>query len=211
MAPFDRLPIEVVTEVVNVLDYHSLPNFRLTSKLFASFVSPKRLTLAFLITKLRLLYTEWQHSLQEGMSWNPMIRRYNHQITALLRPQFNDRDCRSVANRALQLLQLRVNAELCPLDEIPDLLPCYFCLKYVPRENFVPSQIKRKRVFGRLNCIYRFCNDCAVRKKNGRRARLSIMGRGISGSASVVANSKHCESSQEVAQSLTESARIATA
>lgn len=180
MSPLNELPTEVITDIINLLDYHTLPNIRLTSHFFASFIPQTQLSVAFQIAKLRLLYSECLRSarLRNDLSSNPTAHKYINHVNTLLQLHLNDEECDSEANRIGHSTKHLSGAEPCHTSIVPELLPCYFCLKYVPYGNFVPSQVKRKRAFGHVKCIHRFCNDCAVRKKKWARGEIVFTGKG---------------------------------
>ena len=170
MAFFNRLPIEVITDIINVLDYRSLYNIRLVSKLFASFISPFQLMLAFQIARLRLLGSECRYVVNipyvmTVLSCGELADKYGNHINTLLPSHLNDyefgQEVEQVWNSIVFLARYGSRAE----SPMADCLPCYFCLKHVTWSNFVRSQRRDKRALGHQNCIYRVCNQCVTRKK----------------------------------------------
>lgn len=157
--------------IINVLDYRSLYNIRLVAKLFASFISPIQLTLAFQISRLRLLVCEcqfidkWLGNHRYVLSRGNIADKYTNDINTTLQSHLKDYECGQEADVVWSSMKYLAHRGYPAERPVAGGLPCYFCLKHVPRSNFVPSQRRNKRAFGKENCIYRVCNECVTRKK----------------------------------------------
>ncbi|OAP57032.1 hypothetical protein AYL99_09145 [Fonsecaea erecta] len=154
------LPLEVFDDLMSTLDYESVLAFRQTCRLAASLVplttvaQARQALKTTLLARERAEYERRQVAYANQRRWAGV---YPQSVQPIAPPQAD------VVANIISLGSALNNIHRNHITRA-EQLNCYSCLKALPRECFVESQVTGRRSLGHHEARRRFCRTCGVTK-----------------------------------------------